>query len=356
MKKSFRSLSEAIRFWIDENHFNLKAAAGELGVSLAELHNILQGKTPKRETLFRIAKRIDISNPHAFILSEVNRVETPDRIKELLWFFYEKTIDTPDLNVAEIVEELYPALAMSPQEFEKEQRLLKKTLTMLIRLKWTTEYWNIAQETIRMLLGLQDEHTLQWSALGREEHLGIPHDLGEVFQQLDRDGRKGVKIFYLDRKESPHGYVMSAVSIPAGYGAFEFGTATTYGFEMGMVLKGEGIFFSKGIRKDEAYTAQPFNEMTAISFSRHRSHCIFVTTGTMEILNIQIPFAARSAKLPISFRVVWGKNKIVTIPTLLYTPARGRGDFRVREFPPGTARLPVDVEKLLLAIGEKSEQ
>ena len=147
MKKSLRSLSEAIRFWIDENHFNLKGAAGALRISLAELHNILQGKTPKRETLFRIAKRIDISNPHAFILSEANRIETPDRIKELLWFF----------------------------------------------------------------------------------------------------------------KESPRGYVMSAVSIPAGCGAFEFGTATTYGFEMGMVVKGEGMFFSKGIRKDEAYTVQPFN-------------------------------------------------------------------------------------------------
>jgi len=357
MKKSFRSLSEAIRFWIDENHFNLKGAAGALGISLAELHNILNGKTPKRETLFRIAKRIDISNPHAFILAEANRIETPDRIKELLWYFYEKTIDTPDINVVEVVNELYHSIEMSPQEFEKEQRLLKKTLTMLIRLKWTTEYWNIAQETIRTLLALQDEHTLQWSVLGREEYLGTPHDLDEIFQQLARDERKGVKVFYLDRKESPRGYVMSAVSIPAGYGAFEFGTATTYGFEMGMVIKGEGRFFSKGIRKDEVYTVQPFKPMLAISFSRHRSHCIFVSKGPMEILNIQIPFASsRFAKLPISFRLGRGKNKIITVPTLLYTNGRKGRRFRVREFRAETMRLPAEVEKLLLSIGEGSER
>jgi transcriptional regulator with XRE-family HTH domain len=107
-KERFRSLPEAIRTWIKENNFNLKAAAVELGIDLATLHNILHGKAPKRGALFRIAKRIDISNPHAYILAEVNRMETPDRIKELLWFSYEKTIDTPDINVAEVVKELYP--------------------------------------------------------------------------------------------------------------------------------------------------------------------------------------------------------------------------------------------------------
>ena len=150
---------------------------------------------------------------------------------------------------------------------------------------------------------------------------------------------------------------MSAVSIPAGYGAFEFGTVTTYGFEMGMVIKGEGMFFSKGIRKDEAYTVQPFKEMTAISFSRHRSHCIFVTTGTMEILNIQIPFSSgQFVKLPISFRLGRGRNKITTVPTLLYTNGRKGRRFRVREFPPEAGRLPAEVEKLLLTIGEGSER
>jgi transcriptional regulator with XRE-family HTH domain len=357
-KKGFSSLAEAIQSWISKENLKMESAAKALGISLAELHNILRGKTiPKRKTLFRIAKVIKISNPHGYILSEVNRVDTPDRIKELLWFFYEKTIDAPDIDVAEVVNELHPALEMSPQELDKEERLLKKTLTMLIRLKWTTEYWNIAQETIRTLLALQDEHILQWSVLGREEYLGIPCDLGEVFRRMDQDAKKGVKMFHLDRKESPRGYVMTAVSIPAGYGAFEFGTATTYGFEMGMVIGGEGMFFSKGIRKDEEFVQQRFKEMMTLCFSRHRSHCVFVTGDKMEMLNIQIPYAARHfAKLPTSFRMAKGKSRIVTVPTMLYTEGKDGGSLRMREFRTKTVRLPDDLEKLIVTTGEKDQR
>ncbi len=349
-RKSFRSIAEAVRFWVEEKNFDLKSAAQELGVSSAALHNVLNGDLPKRDTLFRIANRLGISDSHAFILAEMSRKDTPDRIKELLWFFYEKTIEAHDLNVAEVIKELYPSLGMSPEELEKEERLLQNTLVKLIRLKWTTEYWHVAQGMIANLLGLQDKHILDYSTLGQEEHLGAARDLGEIFRQMEFDGKKAVKLFYLDRKESPRGYVMSAVSIPRGYGAFEFGTTTTYGFEMGMVVAGEGLFFSRGLRKDETYTCQPSKERTAISFSRHRSHCILVTSEKMEILNIQIPFtASHLARMPISFRVVRGKNKIICVPSILYTEGSNGHGFRARAFRPETARLPEDLEKLILA-------
>ncbi len=349
-KNSFQTFAEAIRFWIEENNFDLKSAAHELGVSSATLHNVAKGDLPKRDTLFRMAKRLGLSNSHAFVLAEMSRKDTPDRIKELLWFFYEKTIAAPDLNVADVIKELYPAMNMSPREQAQEERLLKNILRMLIRLKWTTEYWNIAQGMIASLLGLQDQHILDNSTLGQEEYLGRPENLGEIFGQMAHDEKKGVKLFYLDRKESPRGYVMSAVSIPRGYGAFEFGTATTYGFEMGMVVAGEGLFFSKGLRQDEAYVSQPFKGGTAISFSRHRSHCILVTSEKMEILNIQIPFTAgHLARMPVSFRVVRGKNKILCGPAILYAAGSNGHGFRARAFPPQTPRLPEDLEKLLLA-------
>lgn len=127
-KKGFDTFGEAVESWIADENLKLESAATTLQISLAELHNITRGRTiPKRKTLFRIAQKIGMSNPHAYILSEVNRIDTPDRIKELLWFFYKRTLDTPDINVAEVVGELYPSLDMLPQELEKEERLLKKT-------------------------------------------------------------------------------------------------------------------------------------------------------------------------------------------------------------------------------------
>lgn len=350
-RKSFRSFAAAVKFWVEESKYDLRSAAKELGVSSAALHNVLNGDLPRRDTLYRIAKRIGISNSHAFILEALSRKDTPDRIKELLWFFYEKTIAAPDLPVEEMIKELYPWLDMSPEALKKEERILKRTLEMLLRLRWTTEYWHVAQGTIRNLLALQDDHILQWSMLGQEEYLGPERDLGEIFQQMARDDKRGVKLFYLDRKESPRGYVMSAVSIPRGYGAFEFGTATTYGFEMGMVVSGEGFFFSKGLHKDEAYTYRPCKERNAISFSRHRSHCIWVTSEKMEILNIQMPFtSSQGMRLPVSFRVGRGRNKILGAPFILYT--EGANGLRARVYPPQTPRLPEDLEKLILAQAE----
>ncbi|NUO78805.1 helix-turn-helix transcriptional regulator [candidate division KSB1 bacterium] len=359
MKKkadSFQTFAEAVRFWIEAQHFDLKSAAKELGVAPATLHNVLSGDLPKRDTLFRMAKRIGISNSHAFVLAEMSRKDTPDRIKELLWFFYEKTIDAPEVNVAEVIKELYPAMNLSPRELAQEERQVKNIVRMLVRLKWTTEYWNVAQNVIANLLGMQDQHILGLSAAGQEEYLGPERDWGEIFRQMARDDKRGVKLFYLDRRESPRGYVMSAVSIPRGYGAFEFGTATTYGFEMGMVVAGEGLFFSKGLRKDEAYLCRPCKEKNAISFSRHRSHCILVTSEKMEILNIQMPFTAgHLAKLPIMFRVAAGK-RIVCTPALMYTEGRNGGSFRARPFLPEAARLPSDLERLILSSRASEQQ
>ncbi len=356
-RKSFRTLAEAVKFWVEETKFDLKSAARELGVSSAALHNVLSGDLPKRDTLFRMAKRIGISNSHAFVLAEMSRKDTPDRIKELLWFFYEKTIAAPDVNAVEVIKELYPAMNLSPRELAQEERQVKNIVRMLIRLKWTTEYWNVAQNVIANLLGMQDQHILGYSTLGQEEYLGPERDLGEIFQQMARDDKRGVKLFYLDRKESPRGYVMSAVSIPRGHGAFEFGTATTYGFEMGMVVAGKGFFFSKGLHKDDAYTCRPCKEKNAISFSRHRSHCIWVTSEKMEILNIQIPFASNhGTRLPLAFRVARGGNKILGVPFILYAAGSNGHGFRARVFPPQTPRLPEDLEKLIFSVCEERKE
>lgn len=358
-RKPYRTFAEAVQFWIDEKNFDLKSAARELGVSLAELHNILKrGQLPKRETLFRIAKGIGISNTHAYILAELSRPDTPDRIVELLNFYYEKTIDAPNLNVEDVINEFYPSLDMSRPNLERDAKLLKKTLMMLIRLKWATEYWNIAQGVIRSLLAMQDEHILRWSIMGQEEYLGAPKDFAKIMRQFDRNSKKGVKIAYLDRKESPRGYVMSAVSIPRGHGAFEPSTATTYGFEMGMVIRGEGVFLSKGLRKDENFSVQPFKEMMTIVFSRLRSHCIFVTSDKLEVLNIQIPYtASHSAKMPLSFRLSQGKTRIVyDVPTILHTEGKKSGEFRVKEFHNEGARLPAELEKLVLSISLTAQQ
>ncbi|MBC6951562.1 hypothetical protein DWB58_26855, partial [candidate division KSB1 bacterium] len=328
----------------------MTSAARELGVSLAELHNILKKRQlPKRETLFHIAKGIGISNTHAYILAELSRPDTPDRIIELLNFYYEKTIEAPNLNVEEVIKELYPQLDPSRPVLELDGKILKKTLMMLIRLRWATEYWNIAQGVISSLLAMRDEHILRWSIMGQEEYLGAPKDFAKIMRQFDRNGKKGVKIAYLDRKESPRGYVMSAISFPRGHGAFEPGTATTYGFEMGMVIRGEGVFLSKGLRKDEAFSAQPFKEMMTIVFSRLRSHCIFVTSDKLELLNIQIPFpSGHSAKLPVSFRLSRDNARILyNVPTMLHTEGRNGRD-RVTEFRAQGARLPEDLEKLVL--------
>lgn len=358
IRKSFHSLAEAVQSWIDEKNFDLTSAARELGVSVGQLHNILRrGKLPQRETLFHLAKIIGISNTHAYILAELSRPDTPDRIIELLNFYYEKTIEAPDLDVEEVVKEIYPLLDMPRFDLEKDANLLKRTLMMLIRLKWTTEYWDIAQGVIRSLLSKQDEHILRWSLVGQEEYLGTPKDFAKIMQQFDRNSKKGVKIAYLDRKESPRGYVMSAVSIPRGYGAFEPGTATTYGFEMGMVMRGEGVFLSKGLRKDERFSTQQFKEMMSIVFSRHRSHCIFVTSDKLELLNIQIPFAAgHSAKPPVSFRLSRDNARILyNVPTMLHTEGRNGRD-RVTEFRAQGVRLPEDLEKLVLGVGSTAQQ
>lgn len=353
-RKSFRTFAEAVQSWIDEKNFDLTSAARDLGVSVGQLHNILKkDKLPQREMLFRLAQGIGMSKTEAYILAELSRPGTPDRIVELLNFYYQKIIQGPNMDVEGVIDELYPQLDMSRPDLERDAKILKKTLMMLIRLRWATEYWDIAQSVISSLLSMQDEHILRWSILGQEEYLGEPKDFAKIMRQFDGAGKKGIKIANLDRKESPRGYVMSAVSIPHGFGTFEPGTATTYGFEMGMVIRGEGMFLSKGFSKDEAFTVQRLNEMMTIAFSRRRSHCIFVTSDKLELLNIQIPFTSgHSAKLPVSFGVSRGKIRIV--PTLLYSERRNGGGFRIKELRAEGARLPVELQELILSIGARA--
>jgi hypothetical protein len=105
--------------------------------------------------------------------------------------------------------------------------------------------------------------------------------------------------------------------ISRNHGAFDLGTRSSYGFEMGIVLRGKGAFYSRRPLTNDKYKAVPVKHLMTLCFSRHRSHCI-VAQEDLEALHVTIPYDERRFRVPTCFRVDTASRAIVEIDALIY--------------------------------------
>jgi hypothetical protein len=142
-----------------------------------------------------------------------------------------------------------------------------------------------------------DESIEEWTAEGSDAFLGACQDIEAHFEQLRRDKSEGVKMLSLYKRNSTRGFNMSLLRISKNSGAFDLGTHSSYGFEMGLVLRGRGILYTKRHSVREDYKQVHLDANKAICFSRHRSHCL-VAQSDIEALHFTVPYDERRFRSP----------------------------------------------------------
>ncbi len=331
---------------------SLRLAADKIGISQSKLHGIIKddGIQLRKSTLKQIAKGTGISEDDLYLVYELGNMQNSEKIRNMLQFVYQMR-QAGETDITKAAEEFYARSWLTKAKIWKEQKFAQDKLVRLTRLRRTESIWEIYEHITTALLALQDIHLNELHNIGKEEFVGKDLDVNELFRKIEKAAPDmlGIINLYANRSRAA-GYSMNLLSVPAGFGAYEGGTALDFGFEMGIVLDGKSHFFSRGFKKEDLFEAI-LSQGKTLCYSRHRAHVIFAYEKTRIIL-FQIPSAPRG-DYPVAFR---RKNNSISTAKLGITKIKDGRDVRRLYVPKSSHEALPDELKIILDNLEKTKE